>query len=313
MTVINTNIPAAIAHNAIRLNTRAMDQAMERLSTGKRLNSGADDPGGIGVSARLEAASRGHRQGVRNVNDAISMLQTYSSAGQSILNMVIRMKELAVQGSSTLTSTEDRFAMDSEYNQLGLEWARIAANTSWNGDTGMADFNNGGAGWTIRVDGGSVAATSSITISLKNWTPTHSSGNALESVTKATAAAAADNNASNVQAYNFTRNAANPPISHDHIQSVAASTAAVRKLEEAIEGMSAELALHGALTNRLNRAMDNLSEVATSLEKSQSQVVDADYAKETTELSRTQIIAQAATAMLAQANVAPQTILALLQ
>ena len=142
MTVLNTNIPSLIAQNAMLMNSRSMNQAMERLSTGKRINSGSDDPAGLGVAARLEAAARADRQGVRNANDAISMLQTYAAAGDNILSMVIRMKELATQAATDTLRVDDRLALDSEYNQLGLEWTRIAANTRWNGFAGMSSFNN---------------------------------------------------------------------------------------------------------------------------------------------------------------------------
>ena len=314
MTAINTNIPSAIAHNAMRLNTRSMDQAMERLSTGKRINSGADDPAGVSIAARLEAASRADRQGVRNANDAIAMLQTYAAAGENILSMVIRMKELATQSATDTLAVDDRIALDSEYNQLGLEWTRIAANTRWNGAAGMSAFNNG---FSIRLDGGADAGAT-VTLQLREWSPDHATAN--QNVTGATAAAADDDNASAVQAFNFTRganNLATPAVangkSHDHIQSRAAATAAVVKLDTAITGMSRELAQNGAYINRLQRASDNLTTVATELEASRSRVEDADYAAESTELARTQIIAQAATAMLAQANAAPQTVLALLQ
>lgn len=310
MTVINTNIPAAIAHSALNFNQKSMDQAMERLSTGKRINSGQDDPGGISVAARLEAAARADRQGVRNANDAISMLQTYSTAGQNIVNIVLRMKELAVQGSTdTLgaANSPDRLAIDSEYNQLGQEWTRIAANTQWNGMAGMAAFT---AAFSVRLDGGATAGAT-VTMQLRNWTPTLAT--AAQNVTGATAASTADNNANALQAYNFTQAGGPPVISNDHIQTRAAATAAVVKLDNAITNMSAELAQNGAYQNRLRIAADNLTTVATSLEQSLSLVEDADYAAESIELSRTQIIAQAATAMLAQANAAPQTVLALLQ
>ena len=314
MTVLNTNIPSMVAHNAMTLNSRSMSQAMERLSTGKRINSGADDPAGVAVAARLQAAARADRQGVRNAMDAISMLQTYGTAGSNILDMVIRMKELAVQGSSDTLTVDDRLALDSEYNQLGLEWTRIAANTRWNSFAGMSSFNNS---FNIRLDGGA-AAGATVTLTLREWSPDHATAN--QNVTGAPAAAADDNNAAATQAFNFTRNLNNlaaTPVGNarsvDHIQSRAAATAAVTKLDTAITGMSREIAQNGAYINRLERASDNLTNVATALEKSQSQFEDADYAAETTELARTQIIAQAATAMLAQANAAPQTVLALLQ
>ena len=314
MTVLNTNIPSLIAQNAMLMNSRAMNQSMERLSTGKRINSGADDPAGLAVATRLEAAARADRQGVRNANDAISMLQTYAAAGDNILSMVIRMKELATQAASDTLRVDDRLALDSEYNQLGLEWTRIAANTRWNGFAGMSSFNYN---FNVRIDGGA-GTGSTVTLELREWSPNHATTN--QNVTGATAANADDNNATATQAFDFTRdmnNEATPAVangkSDDHIQTRVAATNAVAKLDTAVTGMTRELAQNGAYVNRLQRAADNLINIATEMEKSRSKIEDADYASETTDLARTQIIAQAATAMLAQANAAPQTVLALLQ
>ena len=190
MTVLNTNIPSMIAQNAMLMNSRAMNQSMERLSTGKRINSGADDPAGLAVATRLEAAARADRQCVRNANDAISMLQTYAAAGDNILSMVMRMKELATQAATDTLRVDDRLALDSEYNQLGLEWTRIAANTRWNGFAGMSSFNNN---FNVRIDG--VAGTdSTVTLELREWSPNHATAN--QNVTGATAANANDNNLS---------------------------------------------------------------------------------------------------------------------
>jgi flagellin len=327
MTVINSNIPSTIANNALRLNQRAMSQAMERLSTGKRINSGADDPAGLGVAARLEAASRADRMGIRNANDAIVMLQTFSSAGQTIRDVVLRMKELAMQAATDTLTWNDREALDQEYNQLGNEWTRIATTTSWNGQTLMTggDGASAAAAFTVKISGGA-GAGSNIVMRLNNWNPTSNTTGAGQnfSVTGARVAGTLDNNAGNagatMQDFAFNRgtnNLAPTPIansmSFDHIQSRVAATNAVTKLETALTGISRELANHGAIINRMTISTDNLTSIATSLEKSRSIIEDADYATETTELSRTQIISQAATAMLAQANAAPQTVLALLQ
>jgi len=318
MTVINSNIPSLIAAQALKANSRTMAQAMERLSTGKRINSGADDPAGIGMAARLEAASRADRVGIRNANDGVAMLQTYAAAGQTILNVVLRMKELAMQSASDTLTADDKHALDNEYNQLGQEWSRIALNTSWNGQTGMATFNNS---FNVRVSGGNAIAgiaAATVTFQMRSWNPTNSVTN--NNVTNASVAAADDQNGAVTQAFNFTRNQNNnmpTPVanmrSFDHIQTRAAGASAVLKLDSAITGMSRALADSGAFINRLTIASDNLSAVATATEKSRSQIEDADYAHETTILARSQIIAQAATAMLAQANAAPQTVLALLQ
>ena len=314
MTVINSNIPALIATNSLRINAREMNQAMQRLSTGKRINSAQDDPAGSMVASKLEAASRAERVGIRNTNHAISMLQTYASAGQAILNVVTRMKELAVQGSTGTLSINDRLGLDTEYYELGREWGRIASETSWNGFTGMASFNSG---FTVRI-GGSANASSTVTIPLRNWTPSDETAN--ENVTGATTLSSDDASANPLEAFEFVRDHPNldaTPVanmrSHDHIQSMAAASASATKLKTAITGMSRELAHNGAYINRLQISANTQTVIATALESSRSKVEDADYAAETTKLSRTQIISQAATAMLAQANAGQQSVLALLQ
>jgi len=312
-TTINTNIAASIAHNALRSNSRSMDKAMERLATGRRINSSADDIAGLGVAAQLDANSRSIKQGVKNANDTIVMLQTYQEAGQNILNLVIRMKALAVQAGTDTKNLNDRIAMDNEYNQLGAEWTRIAANTSWNSQAGMSAFNNS---FTVRLDGGPATGAGAFTMTLRNWTPTL--GTAAQNVTGATANSTDDNNANALQAYNFTRNLADlaglaASRSNDHIQSRAAASAAAVKLDNAITNMGHALAHQGSYINRLQYTSEDLMARALSMDASLSQIRDTDYAAEMAELSKTQIIAQAATAILAQANQAPQTILALLK
>ena len=315
MTLTTTNIAASVAHEALRKNSRSMDRAMERLATGNRINSADDDVSGIGVSAKLKANSQAIRQGARNANNAIGMLQTYHDAGQNILRIITRMKALAVSAGTDTKTTPDRLALDQEYNQLGTEWTRIAANTQWNTLSGMSTFNNA---FTVRLDGGPASGAGAFTITLRDWSPTQAT--AAQNVTGATSASTDDNNAGALQAYNFTRNlndlAAVPQAnsrSNDHIQSRVAATNASVKLDNAITNMSSALANQGSFINRLEYTTDDLMTRAVSMEASLSRVQDADYAVEMTELSRTQIIAQAATAILAQANQAPQVLLTLLK
>ena len=132
MTVINTNVSATLASNAIARNERAMSTAMERLSTGKRINSASDDAAGLAISARMASQVKGLEQAARNANDGISMVQTIEGAGREILNVLTRMKELAVQASTGTLSTTDRTALNTEFGELDKEIDRIEANTKWN-------------------------------------------------------------------------------------------------------------------------------------------------------------------------------------
>jgi flagellin len=301
VTVINTNVSATLASNAIARNERAMGTAMERLSTGKRINSAADDAAGLAIASRMASQVKGLEQAARNTSDAISMVQTIEGAGKEIVNILSRMKELAVQANSGTYSDTDRAALDLEFNELRDEINRIAENTEWNGRKlmdGVAAGNVGQAGHTPTPINIQVGAGSSQTmqISFKDWAVDY------DNVTDAN-----DRNG----AYGDTTSAMNSAAVG--VDSTNNATTAIVALDKAIDNATAELAKYGAYMNRLEYASDNLLNVAQNTDASRSRIEDADYAAETSELAKTQIIAQAGTAMLAQANQIKQTVLALLQ
>jgi flagellin len=318
MTIINTNISAITAQNAVTRNQKSLAVAMERLSTGKRINTGADDPAGLAIGARMESTSRSALQGVRNANDAISMLQTISSAGQHIVDIFIKMKELAVQSSTDTLSARDRVTLDNEYFELGREVMRIYTNTRWNNFQtmliGAAAGTTAGANVTIRLDGG--AAGNQMVMNFKEWD--FAGTTATTNVYGFDNTAAADNHVGRFDfpaARNTRTNALGVATSkaNSNIDTITSANNAITMLDTAITGASAELAQYGAYTNRLEFSIENLTAISMAADESRSRIEDADYAKETSNLSRTQIMAQAATAMLAQANAAQQTVLTLLQ
>ncbi len=295
MTVINTNVSATLATNAIVRNERAMGTAMERLSTGKRINSAADDAAGLAIATKMSSQVKGLEQAARNASDAISMVQTVEGAAKEILNIFTRMKELAVQSNSGTYSATDRAALDLEFNALRDEVNRIAENTEWNGKKLMdgAATGNAGAGaapTAINIQVGA-GASQTMAISVKDWAVDYA-------------------NTAN-SAYGSTTTALN--AAGVGVDTQANATTSLVALDEAIAGASAEVAKYGAYINRLEHASDNLLNVALNTDASRSRIEDADYAAETSELAKTQIIAQAGTAMLAQANQIKQTVLALLQ
>lgn len=295
MTVINTNVSATLASNAIVRNERTMGTAMERLSTGKRINSAADDAAGLAIATKMSSQVKGLEQAARNASDAISMVQTVEGAAKEILNIFTRMKELAVQSNSGTYSATDRAALDLEFNALRDEVNRIAENTEWNGKKLMdgAATGNAGAGaapTAINIQVGA-GASQTMAISVKDWAVDYA-------------------NTAN-SAYGTTTTALN--AAGVGVDSQANATTSIVALDEAIAGASAEVAKYGAYINRLEHASDNLLNVALNTDASRSRIEDADYAAETSELAKTQIIAQAGTAMLAQANQIKQTVLALLQ
>ena len=326
MTVINTNVSATLASNAINRNDRAMTTAMERLSTGLRINSAADDAAGLAIASRMRSQVDGLEQAARNANDGISMIQTAEGAVSEISNILGRMKELAVQSASGTYSATDRTALNLEFQQLMAEVDRIAKNTQWNGmtilDGGGTFTHTGAAAESISLQVGA-GSGQTMAVEFKSWVP----GVAWATEATVTAASTAgDNDSTNAKtAYGDAILAydAGDDDSHDvlgtgdeayiDITTAANAAAVIAEMDTAITAAAAERATYGSYINRLEYASDNLMNVAQNTDSSRSQIEDADYAAETSELARTQIIAQASTAMLAQANQSKQSVLALLQ
>ena len=175
MAVVNTNVSATIAQNALMKNERAMNTAMERLSTGSRINGAKDDAAGLAISSRMTSQIRGLDMGIRNANDAISMLQTADGAMIEVTNMLQRMRELAIQASNGTTTEDDRNYLNAEYANLISEMERIANNTQWNGRSILqGDANAAGdstvkfqvganGGQTVAVDFGDISQSGGAT------------------------------------------------------------------------------------------------------------------------------------------------------
>ena len=322
MTVINTNVSATLASNAINRNDRAMTTSMERLSTGLRINSASDDAAGLAIAARMRSQVDGLEQASRNANDGISMIQVAEGAVSEISNILGRMKELAVQSASGTYSATDRTALNLEFQQLITEVDRIAKNTTWNGmtilDGGGTFTHSGAAAESIALQVGA-GSGQTMSVDFKSWVP----GVAWAAEdTVVLANAAGDNDSTNAKtaygdailAYDAGTDDANDgDEAYIDITTAANATAVIAQMDKAITAAAAERATYGAYINRLEHASDNLLNVAQNTDSSRSQIEDADYAAETRELARTQIIAQASTAMLAQANQSKQSVLALLQ
>ena len=319
MAVVNTNVGASVAQAALAKNARELDNAMTQLSTGKKINSASDDASGLAITNRMTSQINGLGAAIKNANDAISMIQTAEGALDEITDMLQRMRELAVQaGTGTMTSS-DRTYLQAEFAQLRTEIDRIADNTEWNGNTildGTADGSSGNSvTYQIGVDGGQT-----ISVSFGNMTDGSSgSMNGISSskltmttgvtgVTGVTAITAGQTSAGGT-----TVAAVASVASVASATAAANASAAITALDTAIEAVSNQRSTFGAGANRLEHAVDNLTNVKTNAEASRSRILDTDYAEATAELARTQIIQQASTAMLAQANQLPQTVLALLQ
>ena len=287
MASVNTNISATIAQNALTKNERSMNTAMERLATGKRINGAKDDAAGLAISSRMTSQIRGLEVGMRNAGDAISMISVADGAMVEVGNMLQRMRELALQASNGTTTSADRDYLNTEYQNLITEIERIADNTQWNGN---AIMNLASASDTFSYQ---VGANGGQTIDVDFVAIDQTNGSAF--TVFGAGASAASIAAANTSA------------------ALVAGTEAITKIDLAITELNENRANFGAAINRLTYAIDNLASVKVNSEAARSRIEDTDYAKETSELARTQIIQQAGTAMLAQANQIKQSVLALLK
>ena len=297
MTVINTNVAASITANALTKNERAMSQAMERLSTGQRINSAGDDAAGLAISSRMTSQINGLNMAVRNANDAISLVQTADGAIVEIEAMLQRMRELAVQAASGTYSATDRDALEVEFDALQAAIQDINDDTQWNGTALLS----GGSTFTFHVGAN---ASQTIAVTVKDFDTTgenaaSASVGIFENIDDTTTTDYEDDDTNDLAALS--------------VDTVSLAGTALTNLTHAITRVQAHRATLGATINRLEYAADNLANVSQNTSASRSRVLDADYASETTELARTQIIQQAATAMLSQANQQAQSVLALLK
>ena len=204
MAVVNTNVNASVAQNALVRNERSMNSAMEKLSTGQRINSASDDAAGLAIASRMTSQIRGLEAGIRNANDAISMISTADGALIEVTNMLQRMRELALQASNGTTTSADRNYLNSEYVNLLAEIERIAQNTQWNGrdildgtangTSGTVKFQVGAnGGQTIAVNfgnatNGAVASTSGLIQDVNSAAATITAGTTASALTKGTSA-----------------------------------------------------------------------------------------------------------------------------
>jgi len=337
MAVVNTNINASIAQSALTRNQRSLDTAMEQLSTGRKINSAADDASGLAVSTRMTSQIKGLNVAVKNANDAISMVNTAEGALIEITNMLQRMRELALQAANGTADSADRLYLNQEYQALAAEIDRIADTTEWNGRTILNNTADGSSSSLVTFQVG-VDTGQTMTVDFGNFTNTST---AVYTDNATASAAGVTSGASAVTAYAtdagtfYKFNASTYTLTYasgaagtgtttytGSAASIAATTTAsaqttgsavIAAVDTALDAISSQRATFGAISNRLTHSVDNLTNIRINAENTRSTILDTDYAQATSELAKTQIIAQAGTAMLAQANQLPQTVLALLQ
>jgi flagellin len=274
MTKIASNIISLSSQNAVKNTQRSITDTMLRLSTGLRINRPSDDPAGLAVSTKFTSQINGYNAASRNINDAITMLQTADGALAEISSLMDRMRELAVQSSSDTYTSSDRSDMDTEYQQLESEITRIVSQTKWNK---MTILDGANSSWTIQVG---ADAGQSKTITIANQ-------------------AISGGNLSDLNGLDVTS------------QSNASN--AITSIDNAFTDLNTIRANIGAYISGFEGALDLSLSMSQNLTDSRSRILDTDYAKEIAELAKLQIIEQVGNAMIAQANASPQSVLQLLQ
>ena len=275
MTVINTNTSALRAQNGGRVANQALQIAMERLSTGKRINSAKDDAAGLAIASSMTSQIRGMSQAIRNSNDGISFAQTAEGALSEVTNMLQRIRELAVQSKSGTYSASDRTNLNAEGSALQAQIADILTNTKFNG---VAVFDYAAAN----------TAADDIVIAAGAGTET-------VSIVKPFL------DSDDFQVADFA------------VDSVANATTTIANVDTNLLAVSTARATLGASQSRLESVVNNLSNTVTNLSDARSRIEDADFSAESTQLAKASILAQASTAMLAQANQSQQGVLSLLR
>ncbi len=280
MQVINTNLMSLNAQGNLSGTQKDLSNAIQRLSTGLRVNSAKDDAAGLAIANRMDAQARGMNVAIRNANDGISLAQTAEGALGKVTDMMQRMRELAVQAANASNTGTDRTSLNAEFTQLGAEVNRTLLATRFNGQAILA----GSAGGLQFQIGSNNATTDQLMVTTTNM----STAATVAAVTTATTAVLTGTTATNANAM-------------------------ITALDAAIDTINSERATYGAVQNRFEAVIANLQIGAENQSAAKSRIMDADFAAETANLTRAQILQQAGTAMLAQANAAPQGVLSLLR
>ena len=279
MAVINTNIMSLNAQRNLSATQSALATSVQRLSTGLRVNSAKDDAAGLAIAERMNTQVRGMNVAIRNANDAISLSQTAEGSLSKINDMGQRMRELAVQSANATNNDSDRASLNQEYQALAEEIKRNLAGASFNGTKLFA----GAAALTFQV-GANAATTDQITINTEN----------LAGDAKFTAVIGNNNKP-------------------DGIATVTAASAALGKLDDMLALVNSKRAEFGATQNRFEAVIQTLQVSAENQTAARSRIMDADFASETAALTRAQVLQQAGTSMLSQANSLPNNVLSLLR
>jgi flagellin len=274
--VVNTNVASLNAQRSLASSGAELKTAMERLSSGKKINSAADDAAGFAIAERMTAQIRGLNMATKNANDGLSMLAVVENATNDVTDMLHRMRELAVQASNSTNGSQDLGYLNDEVSQLKLEITRIAEQTKFNG--------------TAYLDGDGAAASGSVAGKFQVGTEANQSINF--AINNVGADSIGTTNGTQVRAIN--------------ISTTDGAQDALQVITDAIEQVAGDRATYGAIQNRLEYTVSNLMNVAEFTTAARSRIEDADFAAESARLAKAQVLQQTGVAMLAQANASPE-------
>jgi len=283
---INTNAASINAQRNLSASKMDLQTTVQRLSSGLRINSAADDAAGLAIATRMNSQVRGMNVAVRNANDGVSLAQTADGALASVSDSLQRMRELAVQARNATNSTTDKDSLDKEFGELAKEVQRVLGGTSFNGKA-ILGANAGAQDFQV---GAGTTTNDTITVTTTDMTA-----------------------AANITAVAGTDNTGAGRAVIDNTATTTSLGTVIDNIDKAIDTVTSERALYGATQNRFNSVVNNLQVSVQNQDTAKGRIMDADYASETANLSRANVLQQAGTAMLAQANQQPQSVLSLLR
>ncbi len=285
--IINTNLPSLTTQRALNTSQGELNTALQRLSSGLRVNSAKDDAAGLAIAERMNTQVRGMNVAMRNANDGISLAQVGEGALGKVSDLFQRMRELAVQSANGTNSDTDRISLNEEFVQLAQEATRTLGGTKFNGQNILATTNDA----TFQIGANNSTDIDQLTVTAFDWTANT----------------------------NITALLGSAVITGTSLPTVQISSpgsnaqAALDAIDDAIDAVNSQRATFGAVQNRFENVVANLMVATENQTAARSRIMDADYAAETASLSRAQILQQAGNAMVAQANQLPQQVLSLLK
>ena len=283
---INTNLVSLNAQRNLSSSQSSLATSMQRLSSGLRVNSAKDDAAGLAIAERMGSQVRGMNVAVRNANDAISQSQTAEGALGKVGDLFQRMRELAVQSANGTNTAADRASVNLEFVQLAQEATRTLGGTKFNGQNLLSTTSNS----TFQIGANNSTDIDQITVAAFNWATN-----------------------TNITAALGTAIITGTDVPTTQVTDISTAQAAIATLDTAIDAVNSQRATYGATQNRFENVVSTLMVATENQSASRSRILDADYATETSNLSRASILQQAGNAMVAQANQLPQQVLALLR